>query len=426
MTYTVESNTNNSIVATITNDTLNLIFPEIIPAISFITIRATDANNNFVEQSFTVNIGEKSSVLYRVNAGGPEIASIDDDINWSADTALANSTFLLQAGSNSTYTSTINSTTNSVDTNKVPLSIFQTERYDSSPGQPNLTYTFPVAENGYYEVRLYMGNSYDGTSQPGQRIFNATIEDNFYPELLNIDLSGRYGHKVGTVISQIVPVNDGVINITLLHTVENPLINGIEILKVSSGDNSIYVNNISNQLSFPGQALNGSLGVVATGGDGNLSYTAVNLPPGLFIEPTNGQIGGTVAMNAIEGTNYNVVITVDDSDGESSDAKTVSFLYTIVANFVWTDKIENENYTPRHENSFVQAGNKFYLMGGRENATTIDVYDYTSNTWTTLINSAPFEFNHFQATEYKGLIWVIGAFQNNLYPAESPAEYISW
>src|SRR5680860_1125952 len=84
----------------------------------------------------------------------------------------------------------------------------------------------------------------------------------------------------------------------------------------------------------------------------------------------------------------------------------------------WRNTDEAENYTPRHECSVVQAGNKFYLMGGRENAKTIDVYDYKANIWTQIPDSPPEEFNHFQATEYKGLIWVIGAFKTNAFPNE--------
>ncbi|MFK7811732.1 MAG: PKD domain-containing protein, partial [Maribacter sp.] len=77
-----------------------------------------------------------------------------------------------------------------------------------------------------------------------------------------------------------------------------------------------------------------------------------------------------------------------------------------------------------HECSFVQAGDKFFLMGGRENAQTIDVYDYTSDSWVNLTASAPKEFNHFQATEYQGLIWIIGAFGDNAFPTETPEEFI--
>ncbi len=90
----------------------------------------------------------------------------------------------------------------------------------------------------------------------------------------------------------------------------------------------------------------------------------------------------------------------------------------------WTLVNEDENYTARHECSFVQAGDKFYLMGGRENSQTIDVYDYDNDSWESLVNSAPASFNHFQATEYQGLIWIIGAFKDNSFPNELPEERI--
>ncbi len=90
----------------------------------------------------------------------------------------------------------------------------------------------------------------------------------------------------------------------------------------------------------------------------------------------------------------------------------------------WNDLEENEAYTARHECSFVQAGDQFYLMGGREDSRTIDVYNYGSNTWNALEDISPSEFNHFQATEYQGLIWVIGSFRDNIFPNEEPEENI--
>jgi len=89
----------------------------------------------------------------------------------------------------------------------------------------------------------------------------------------------------------------------------------------------------------------------------------------------------------------------------------------------WIDMAENESYTARHECSFVQAGDKFYVFGGRENAQTLDTYDFASNTWSTSA-SAPIPFNHFQATEFQGLIWVIGAFETNSFPNEDPADSV--
>ena len=89
----------------------------------------------------------------------------------------------------------------------------------------------------------------------------------------------------------------------------------------------------------------------------------------------------------------------------------------------WIDLDESENYVERHECSFVQSGDRFIIFGGREQATRLDIYDYVANTWSQGAN-APLEFNHFQALEYDGLIWVVGAFKNNNFPNETPVENI--
>ena len=58
---------------------------------------------------------------------------------------------------------------------------------------------------------------------------------------------------------------------------------------------------------------------VANGGDGNIQYSATGLPPGVFIEPTNGNVYGTIAGNADTGSPYSVTIFADDSDADPSD-----------------------------------------------------------------------------------------------------------
>jgi len=695
LTYSIENNTDTNVGAVINGNELTLSYPAI-SALSNITIRATDLDLNFVEQTFEVNVTDSPFVFYRVNTGGPQITAIDGDIDWEGDTQGSNSAYLANAGTNQTFSFDANGGVDVPTT--TPNQIFKTERADSAPGAPNMTYSFPVSQSGNYEVRLYMGNGWEGTSAAAQRLFDVQIEGLTYPALDDIDLSGTYGHEVGTVISHIVPVTDGTINIVFVHgAIENPMINGIEILDASDSETPIYVADIANQRTPVGEQLNGSLAVTAFGGDGNKNYAAVGLPPGLVIEPTNGQIGGTVEAGAELNSPYTVTITVDDNDGLTSDAVTITFdwiifeafsyrvnvggdlvtatdeatdwkfnntngaytsnMYSVNTGFsinallefnkkhstvpayidnttfdgifgrerydnadgdemefifplengdyvvniylgnsyepaneigdrifdislegtivendldiitefghlragmlsypvtlndgemnleflhgvenpilsaieileidtanptlsiasianqtsdidavidftasasggdsgedliyyisgqpdgisinsatgqvtgtiattasaggpnnngahevvvtavrkgsapastvfnwniasTWVDKDEDENYTARHENSFVQAGDKFYLMGGRENASTIDVYDYTSDSWNSLVDSAPFEFNHFQATEYQGLIWIIGSFKDNAYPTETPAEYV--
>src|SRR3712207_3186322 len=49
--------------------------------------------------------------------------------------------------------------------------------------------------------------------------------------------------------------------------------------------------------------------------------------------------------------------------------------------------------TARHEASFVQAGNKFYLLGGR-GIKPVQVFDPVNKTWTNKANT-PIELHHF-------------------------------
>ena len=74
----------------------------------------------------------------------------------------------------------------------------------------------------------------------------------------------------------------------------------------------------------------------------------------------------------------------------------------------------------RHEAAYVQAGDKFYLIGGRENGSNVNCYDPKTNIWTTGAKP-PILLHHFQALEHQGLIYVIGAMTGN-FPAEPPIE----
>lgn len=700
--YTVFENTDPTIGAAIVGSVLTITYPPI-AATSDITIRATDGGGLFVDQTFRVDVSDSPTILYRVNSGGPAITSIDGNMDWGADDPRdVISPYLSEPGGNQASSVNINSHTYTSEANvgvTTPEDIFRRERFDGV-APPEMAYSFPVAQSGNYEIRLYLANGFSGTSEPGERIFSVEIEGTPLPLLTDLDLSATYGHQVGTMISHVFNVTDGAIDIEFLHgAVQNPIVNGIEILDVSDANTPIYVFQLPDQRNDPGEELDGSLGPQTTGGDGNLFFSATGLPSGLFVDPSNGQIGGTISPTADENSPYFVTYTIDDDDGISSDAVMMSFTWVVeettifrinsggeevtagdqgpswednsqnsfqqgdnysvnvgittgfgtvttyenrdssvpayidestfntlfqnerfdpvalpemeynlplgdgdyvvnlylgnsfsstsqigdrvfdifiegalvendfdmIAAFgnevggmltypvtvsdgelniefghvvenpsinaievfiadqslpvltlnpiadqqssageeinftvsasggdtsrsleyyiagqpsgisinlssgnisgtvdssalvggpngdgihqvkvtiirpgsapqsqtfqwdvstTWVDKDEDENYTGRHECSFVQAGDKFYLMGGRENSRTIDVYDYATNTWNSLNNSAPFSFNHFQAIEYGGLIWVIGAFTSNNFPNEPPAESI--
>lgn len=169
-------------------------------------------------------------VRYRVNAGGPEVAAIDDGPNWLADSA-----FLIDPGSDNvgSYLAVNPGDTVAVTT---PGAIFNTYRFDYADGTP-MQYGFDL-EAGLYEVRLYFGDGYAQTNDAGERVFDVAIEGTVPTELDDVDPTGDFGFLVGGMISTTVEVTDGTLNIDFLHEMENPMINGIEILRaqpVSSG-----------------------------------------------------------------------------------------------------------------------------------------------------------------------------------------------
>ncbi|MGF1587979.1 MAG: malectin domain-containing carbohydrate-binding protein [Pleurocapsa sp.] len=180
-----------------------------------------------IEITATGDDSTEETLLYRVNAGGPEIAAIDGGLAWSADTKSNNSPFLSNPGSNSTSSfpavepgATVPAST--------PGAIFDTERWDN-PAAPEMAWAFDVPTSGLYEVRLFLGNGFSGTNDPGERIFDVALEGSVPSNLDDVDLSSQFGHQVGGMISNTVNVTDGTLNIEFLHGVENPLINGIEI-----------------------------------------------------------------------------------------------------------------------------------------------------------------------------------------------------
>ncbi|QRR00552.1 malectin domain-containing carbohydrate-binding protein [Dyadobacter sandarakinus] len=71
----------------------------------------------------------------------------------------------------------------------------------------------------------------------------------------------------------------------------------------------------------------------------------------------------------------------------------------------------------REENAFVQAGDQFYLLGGR-GVLAVQAYDPVRKTWENKAK-VPMELHHFQAVVLDGLIYVVGALTGN-YPRETP------
>lgn len=425
LVFTVSENTDQKVGTTIEGSTLTIDFPND-EANSTVTVKATDVDGFSIEQSFLVNVEQDREIILRINTAGPLLPVSDGTPNWldnSLNGPFSNEIYSVNTGRG--YTNTFpsadrHSSIPSYISNETYSTLFSRERFSTDP---EMTYSIPLP-NGDYIVNLYMGNGFDGTSTQFARLFDIDIEGNNVES--QFDLISEFGHKVGGMKSYPISLTDEELNITFRKIKENPIINGIEIIGKPI-QTPIHFEPLESMIHFAGHELDGSLFVVASGGDGNLRYSATGLPPGVQIEPTNGTIYGQIAENALSNSPYRVRLTIDDEDEVTSDAVYFNFTWTIsppLENQTWKGKNESQLYSGRHENSFVQAGNRFYLMGGRESSTTIDIYDYENDVWESLKNISPKQFNHFQAIEYEGLIWVIGAFQTNNFPNEEPTENI--
>ncbi|AKA36092.1 PKD domain-containing protein [Flagellimonas lutaonensis] len=395
-----------------------------------VTVTASRAGSSDVQTQFSWTITSMSTL--RINAGGVQVNASDSESDWLENAtggAYDGPGYYVNTGGifngNLDYANRHTSIPSYIDQNTFNA-LFAQERFDTNGGV-DMDFAIPML-NGNYSVNLYMGNAFSGTSQPGQRVYDILLEGAVVRQ--NFDLIVEFGHQSGGMLSFPVSVTDGVLNIGFSNTVQSALVNAIEVIADNSQFPPIIIDPVADQNHQVGE--NPDLTITASGGDpqGNFEFSLSGQPAGIDIEPTNGLVFGTIQSAALTGGPngdgvHNVTVLVNKP---GSAPATTNFTWTVSQD--WVEKDEDENYTARHECSFVQAGNKFYLMGGRENATAIDVYDYTTNSWVELANSTPvinstqLEFNHFQATEYEGLIWVIGAFKTNVFPNEIPADYI--
>jgi len=101
--------------------------------------------------------------------------------------------------------------------------IYETERYMMS------AYEFKVP-NGKYTVRLHFAETYYGIIGEGERVFSVTINDKVVLE--DLDVYKETGGVEKPLVKEFkgVKVTNGELVIGFISNIENPEINGIEIL----------------------------------------------------------------------------------------------------------------------------------------------------------------------------------------------------
>lgn len=102
--------------------------------------------------------------------------------------------------------------------------IYRAERYSMTG------FSYPVP-NGKYIVKLHFCETFEGIAGPGERVFSFNVEGHNFKDF---DVWAKTGsHQRAYIETVPVEVTDGKLDITFTPNVENPEINGIEILPAS-------------------------------------------------------------------------------------------------------------------------------------------------------------------------------------------------
>ncbi|MEM9725424.1 MAG: malectin domain-containing carbohydrate-binding protein, partial [Pseudomonadota bacterium] len=187
----------------------------------------------------TISDDDQPVVAYRINAGGPTLTATDDGPDWASgsNTATLPDGVTLNTANQSVhalqgrYDGPTTASGGTAAPDYVPDALFVTERWDPA-ADPEMIWTFAVDAGTTYAVRLFMSNGFTGTSSSGERVFDVEIEGS--PIFENIDLSGQFGHQTGGMFEYVYQAGDDLLEIEFIHKVENPLINGFEILNLDA------------------------------------------------------------------------------------------------------------------------------------------------------------------------------------------------
>ncbi|GAA3171982.1 hypothetical protein GCM10010531_26760 [Blastococcus jejuensis] len=257
---------------------------------------------------------QASPVLFRVNAGGSALPPTDSGPAWASDTS--SSSPYRNGGSNAASWGGISS--DSTVPPGTPATIFSTERWD--PGTAGdgaeMRWSFPVPAGTQVTVRLYFANQCSCTSAAGQRMFDVAIDDQAMLE--DFDIVAAAGDRVGTMRHATL-VSDGSVDISFGHVVENPLVNGIEIVdtvKAAEGttDAPLIARDYDGSTVEPASAI-----------ASDLDWALVRAPVFIGQKLYYGKTNGMLYARTFDGTTFGPEAAVDPyNDPKWSDVDTGS------------------------------------------------------------------------------------------------------
>ncbi|WP_435361112.1 malectin domain-containing carbohydrate-binding protein [Haloarchaeobius sp. DFWS5] len=180
----------------------------------------TTASTTSTQSPPTTLPSSEGAVIYRTNVGGPRIAG-GDGPDWETDDR-----YLVAGGEQKSAPAPPDAIHDSVPA-WAPASIWEYQRWDPASGE-EMQFEFDVQAGQRVEVRLYLYDSYSGTNQPGDRVFDVNFENQTFS---NVDIVDRFGDQTGGMVSTNV-TSDGTVDVDFAHVVENPQVAAIEVATV--------------------------------------------------------------------------------------------------------------------------------------------------------------------------------------------------
>jgi PKD repeat protein len=242
------------------------------------------------------------NILYRVDAGGPALPSLDDGPAWAEDDAALTSTLHNTGGSIASYTCCAARGASLPDS--APTGLFNSERTDPSGGN-EMQWHFPVPAGQHVDVRLYFANRSSTTSTVGKRTFDVTLDTT--KVLTNYDIVADAGNATG-VMKSFPVVSDGTVDVSFAHKINNPLISGIEIVRTDGPPppNADMVQNVG----FSGTGVLGYQTMPATGISWHLARGATMINGTVYYGYTDGQL----YSRTFDGTTFGPATAVNGMD----------------------------------------------------------------------------------------------------------------
>jgi len=273
-----------------------------------------------------------TTVLYRVNAGGPAVTATDGGPNWSDDSAATNP--LRNSGSTASVTATAGVAFDSTIPSGTPAALFSNERYDlgAKGDGGEMSWFFPVNSGATVKVRLYFANQCSCTSYVGGRQFDVALEGSTVLDHLD-PVAAAGGDKTATM-REFSVTSDGTVNIDFIHEQPDaPMINAIEIIQTglpsagpTSAASASATPNTSPTLNFPappagqvGTAYSNQLTVTGGTSPFTWSVSAGALPAGLTLS-SSGLLSGTPTT---VGSSTFTVQVVDGSGQSATESVTL-------------------------------------------------------------------------------------------------------